>query len=96
MGGPAHLAIAVLDDHEHWRVLALHCTIQGLYAHAVLGCAKRQRPRVADGPGREILSKLEIKEHDKQSSHAKCHNGHSTTGAILGQTLCSVYMVKYD
>lgn len=30
-----YLAIAVLNDHEHWGVLALHGSVQRLYAHAM-------------------------------------------------------------
>lgn len=32
----AYLAVAVLNDHEHGRVLALHGPVQTLDAHAVL------------------------------------------------------------
>lgn len=55
---PAYLAITVLDDHEHWGVLALHRPVQRLNAHAVLRGAESQRPRVADCPWREILGEL--------------------------------------
>lgn len=55
---PANLAVAVLDDHEHRRVLALHRPVQRLNAHAVLRGAESQRPRVADSPRREILGEL--------------------------------------
>lgn len=55
---PANLAVAVLDDHEHRRVLALHRPVQRLNAHAVLRGAESQRPRVADCPRREILGEL--------------------------------------
>lgn len=33
---PAYLAVAVLNDQEHRGVLALHGSVQGLNAHAVL------------------------------------------------------------
>lgn len=56
--GPAYLAVAVLDDHQHWGVLGLHRPVQRLNAHAVLGGAESQRPRVADGPWREIFGQL--------------------------------------
>lgn len=55
----SHLAVAVLYNHEHWRVLALHGSVQRLDAHAMLGRAKSQRPRVADRPRREILGELQ-------------------------------------
>lgn len=32
----AYLAIAVLNNHEHWGVLALHGSVQCLNAHAML------------------------------------------------------------
>lgn len=32
----AYLAIAVLNNHEHWGVLALHGSVQRLNAHAML------------------------------------------------------------
>lgn len=55
---PAYLAVAVLNDHEHRGVLALHRPVQRLDAHPVLRGAERQRPRVADGPRREVLGEL--------------------------------------
>lgn len=55
---PANLAVAVLDDHEHRCVLALHRPVQCLNAHAVLRGAESQRPRVANCPWREILGEL--------------------------------------
>lgn len=54
----AHLAVAVLNDHEHWSVLALHGSVQCLNAHTVLRCAKGQRPRVPNGPWWEIPGEL--------------------------------------
>lgn len=56
---PAYLAVAVLDDHQHRGVLALHRPVQRLNAHAVLRGAESQRPRVADRPWREIFGELE-------------------------------------
>ena len=32
----AYLAVAVLNNHEHWGVLALHGSVQRLNAHAML------------------------------------------------------------
>ena len=58
-----HLSIAVLDDHEDGRVLALHGPVQGLDAHAVLGRAERQRPWVADGPRGEVPGQLHVEKH---------------------------------
>lgn len=70
----SHLTVAVLYHHEHGRVLALHGSVQRLDAHAMLGRAKSQRPRVADRPRREILGELqqggrgrrEEKERDRE------------------------------
>lgn len=56
---PSHLAVAVLDNHEHRRVLALHGSVQCLDAHAMLGRTESERPRVADRPRREILGELQ-------------------------------------
>ena len=32
----AYLAVAVLNNHEHWGILALHGSVQCLNAHAML------------------------------------------------------------
>lgn len=54
----AYLAITVFDHQEYWGVLALHGSVQRLNAHAMLRCAKDQRPWVPNGPRWEILGKL--------------------------------------
>lgn len=54
----AYLAIAVLNNHEHWGVLALHGSVQRLNAHAMLCRAKSQRPWVPNGPWWQIPGKL--------------------------------------
>jgi len=57
--------VAVLDDHEDRRVLALHGPVQGLDAHAVLGRAERQRPGVADGPRGKVPGELQAKKRSR-------------------------------
>lgn len=54
----AYLAITVLNDHEHWGVLALHGSVQCLNAHAMLWRAKSKCPWVPNGPWWEIPGKL--------------------------------------
>ena len=53
-----YLAVTVLDDQQHGCVQPLHDSIQGLNAHAMLGCAIGKSPGVANGPGREVLGQL--------------------------------------
>lgn len=82
---PANLAVAVLDDHEHRRVLALHRPVQRLNAHAVLGGAESQRPRVADCPRREILGELKACRGEGGGNNQRlqgCSNRRSITSAV--------------
>lgn len=82
---PANLAVAVLDDHEHRRVLALHRPVKRLNAHAVLRGAESQRPRVANCPRREILGELKACRargvRDNQRLQG-CSNRCSITSAV--------------
>lgn len=89
---PANLAVAVLDDHEHRRVLALHRPVQRLNAHAVLGGAESQRPRVADRPRREILGELKAVQRERVGGWGGnnqrlqgCSNPCSITSAVTFQ-----------
>lgn len=87
---PAYLAVTVLDDHQHWGVLALHRPVQCLNAHAVLRGAESQRPRVADCPWREIFGKLKACavgewQRGKKGGNQRlqgCSNQRSITSAV--------------
>lgn len=82
---PAYLAVAVLDDHQHRGVLALHGPVQRLNAHAVLRGAESQRPRVADRPWREILG--ELKACVEKGKERREKKGKSKTASLQQPTL---------
>lgn len=75
----AYLAIAVLNDHEHWGILTLHGSVQCLNAHAMLRGAKCQRPWVPNCPWWEIPGELHVvvkdaggeKKQEEEMKHRK-------------------------
>lgn len=83
----AYLAVAVLNDHEHWGILTLHGSVECLNAHAVLRGAKCQRPWVPNCPWWEIPGKLHAIVKDgggkkKKGEGNETQKGHSHRRSI--------------